>query len=123
MSKTLGESFNVDSEQEMYFTEKKPQTNMECAAEERIYKIIKYQLYILVTIWKYEATVLHFLPWFSIGMCECVCVCVSLFHFSFLLYMGLNVSCFTWFPGSEWDGVIEIEWKWAEIWKRYFSWC
>ena len=25
MSKTLGESFNVDSEQEMYFTEKKPQ--------------------------------------------------------------------------------------------------
>lgn len=50
MSKTLGESFNVDSEQEMYFTEKKTQTNMECAAEERIYKIIKYQLYILVTI-------------------------------------------------------------------------
>lgn len=52
MSKTLGESFNVDSEQEMYFTEKKKktQTNMECAAEERIYKIIKYQLYILVTI-------------------------------------------------------------------------
>lgn len=62
---------------------------MECAAEERIYKIIKYQLYILVTIWKYEATVLDFLPWFSIGMCECVCVCVFLsFTFPFYFIWG-----------------------------------
>ena len=48
---------------------------MECVVEERIYKIIKYQLYTLITIWKYEATVLHFLPWFSAGVCVCVCVC------------------------------------------------
>ena len=71
---------------------------MDCVVEERIYKIIKYQLYTLITIWKYEATVLHFLPWFSAGVCECVCVCVnvwmceclcvSLFHFPFYFVWG-----------------------------------
>ena len=121
----FGESFNMDSEQEMYFIEKKKQTNPNkhgiCSRGKDLY--IKYQLYILITIWKHEATVLHFLPWFSIGMCECVwvCVCVSLFHFPFYFIWGWMWAALHGFQVVRWGNITEIEWKWAEIWKRFFS--